>query len=51
MNKAVSVYKGWRNKRNFINLVITTDARLLNDIGYRPEIIEQRLKTPFWKFV
>lgn len=51
MTKAVSVYKGWRNKRNFIHLVLTKDARLLKDVGYPPEIIEQRLKTPFWKFV
>lgn len=51
MKKAVSVFRGWRKKRDFINLVLTKDARLLNDVGYRPEIIEQRLKTPFWKFV
>jgi len=50
MTKAVSVYRGWRKKRNFINLVLTKDARLLKDVGYPPEIIEQRLKTPFWKF-
>ncbi len=51
MNKAVSVYRGWRKKRDFIHLVMTRDARLLNDVGYRPEIIQQRLETPFWKFV
>ena len=51
MNKAVSVYRGWRKKRDFIHLVLTKEARLLKDVGYPPEIVEQRLRTPFWKFV
>lgn len=51
MKKAVTVYRGWRKKRDFIQLVLTKEARLLTDVGYPPEIIEQRLKTPFWKFV
>jgi uncharacterized protein YjiS (DUF1127 family) len=50
MKRAMSVYKGWRKKRDFIHLVLTKDSRLLKDVGYPPEIIEQRLKTPFWKF-
>lgn len=50
MNKAVSVYKGWRMKRDFIQLILTKDARLLKDVGYPPEIVAQRLDTPFWKF-
>lgn len=51
MNRAVSVYRGWRKKRDFTQLVLTKDARLLKDVGYPPEIVEQRLRTPFWKFV
>ncbi len=51
MKRAVTVYRGWRKKRDFINLVLNKDARLLKDVGYPPEIIEQRLRTPFWKFV
>jgi uncharacterized protein YjiS (DUF1127 family) len=51
MKKAVSVYRGWRKKRDFIHLVLTKESRLLKDVGYPPEIIEQRLRTPFWKFV
>lgn len=31
-------------------MVETLDERLLLDVGFSPEIIESRLKTPFWKF-
>lgn len=51
MKNAVSVYRGWRKKREFIQLVLSKEPRLLKDVGYPPELIEQRLKTPFWKFV
>lgn len=51
MKKVVSVYQGWRRKRDFTNLVLQKEARLLKDVGYPPEIIAQRLRTPFWKFV
>jgi len=37
-------------KRNFLHLVTTTDPRLLKDVGYPPEVVENRLRTPFWKF-
>jgi len=37
-------------KRNFLHLVHTMEPRLLQDVGYPPEVVEQRLKTPFWKF-
>jgi hypothetical protein len=50
MKKAASLYKGWRMKRNFLHLVMTMDPRLLQDVGYPPEVVETRLKTPFWKF-
>lgn len=50
MKTAVKVYRGWRKKREFIQLVLTKDARLLKDVGYPPEIVEQRLQVPFWKF-
>ncbi|NMT64953.1 hypothetical protein [Marinobacter orientalis] len=50
MSKAASLYKGWRMKRNFLRLVLTTEPRLLKDVGYPPEVVEQRLRTPFWKF-
>jgi hypothetical protein len=26
------------------------DRRLLNDVGFSPELVEQKLSTPFWKF-
>jgi hypothetical protein len=51
MKRAVSVYRGWRKKRDFIQLVLTRDPRLLRDVGYPPELVQQRLQTPFWKFV
>lgn len=51
MKKIVSVYTGWRKKRDFTKLVLSKEARLLKDVGYPPEIVEQRLRTPFWKFV
>ncbi|MDI9245311.1 hypothetical protein [Marinobacter sp. CHS3-4] len=50
MRKAVYAYRGWRKKRDFIQLVLTKDSRLLTDVGYPPEIVQQRLSTPFWKF-
>lgn len=50
MKKVVSVYHGWRKKRDFINLVLHKEARLLKDVGYPPEVIAQRLRTPFWDF-
>ncbi len=51
MKKAANYYRGWRMKREFIRLVLTKDARLLKDVGYPPEMVAQRLSTPFWKFV
>lgn len=50
MKKAASLYKGWRMKRNFLHLIHTTEPRLLMDAGYPPEVVEQRLRTPFWRF-
>ncbi|WP_166263628.1 hypothetical protein [Marinobacter caseinilyticus] len=50
MKRAVSLYKGWRMKRNFTHLVLSLDSRLLNDAGFSPEIVHQKLNTPFWKF-
>lgn len=50
MKRAASLYKGWRMKRNFIHMVMTMDRRLLNDVGFSPEMVEQKLSTPFWKF-
>ncbi|MEC7815360.1 MAG: DUF1127 domain-containing protein [Pseudomonadota bacterium] len=50
MKRAASLYKGWRMKRNFVHLVSTMDPRLLNDVGFSPEIVERKLSTPFWKF-
>ncbi len=50
MKKAASLYKGWRMKRDFLHLVHTTDPRLLLDVGISPDVVEQRRKTPFWKF-
>lgn len=37
-------------KRHFVHLVTTMDSRLLKDVGYPPELVEQKLSTPFWKF-
>ncbi len=51
MKKARAVYRGWRRKRDFVKLILTREARLLKDIGLTPEIVYQRLNTPFWKFV
>ncbi len=50
MKRAVTLYRGWKTKRHFVQLVMTLDRRLLNDVGFPPEIVEQRLSTPFWKF-
>ncbi len=50
MKRAVTLYRGWKTKRNFVQLVMTLDRRLLNDVGFPPEIVEQRLSTPFWKY-
>lgn len=50
MKRAASIYKGWRMKRNFIHLVTTMDSRLLNDVGFSPEVVAKRLNTPFWEF-
>jgi|TARA_R110002124_G_scaffold64063_1_gene175446 hypothetical protein len=50
MKRAASLYKGWRMKRNFLHLVMTMEPRLLKDVGYPPELVAQRLDTPFWKF-
>jgi len=37
-------------KRNFVRLVENTEPRLLMDVGFPPDVIEARLRTPFWKF-
>ncbi len=50
MKRASAFYRGWRMKRNFIHLVMTTDRRLLNDVGFSPDVVHQKLRTPFWKF-
>ncbi|WP_288074104.1 hypothetical protein [Marinobacter sp.] len=50
MKRAASLHKGWRTKRNFLHLVLTMEPRLLKDVGYPPELVAQRLDTPFWKF-
>ncbi|HET8800448.1 MAG TPA: hypothetical protein VFN01_04620 [Marinobacter sp.] len=50
MKTAATWYKGWRMKRHFVHLVTTMDSRLLKDVGYPPELVEQKLSTPFWKF-
>lgn len=50
MKRAASLYKGWRMKRNFLHLALTMEPRLLKDVGYPPELVAQRLDTPFWKF-
>ena len=50
MKRAAAMYQGWRMKRNFVQLVMTMDPRLLNDVGFSPDVVHQRLRTPFWKF-
>ncbi len=50
MKRAVTLYRGWKTKRNFVHLVMNLDRRLLNDVGFPPEIVQQRLSTPFWKY-
>ncbi|MBW0146166.1 hypothetical protein [Marinobacter arenosus] len=50
MKRAAAIYQGWRMKRNFVHLVMTMDRRLLNDVGFSPDVVHQKLNTPFWKF-
>ncbi|MFO7527300.1 MAG: hypothetical protein R6W86_00635 [Marinobacter sp.] len=50
MKTAATLFKGWRMKRNFVRLVENTEPRLLLDVGFSPEVVEARLRTPFWKF-
>ncbi len=50
MKRAVTFYRGWKMKRDFVHLVTTMDRRLLIDAGLSPDIVVQRLNTPFWKF-
>lgn len=50
MKRAVTLYRGWKMKREFMVLVTTMDRRLLNDAGISQDVVIQRLNTPFWKF-
>ncbi len=50
MKRAITLYRGWKMKREFVYLVSTMDRRLLNDAGLSPDVVLQRMNTPFWKF-
>lgn len=50
MKKAAQYFQKWRQKQIFTYMVETLDERLLLDAGFTPDVIESRLKTPFWKF-
>lgn len=50
MSTAVSMYRRWRSKRNFMHLVENKDARLLEDVGLPMDVVQKKLNTPFWRF-
>ncbi len=50
MKTASDWIKGWRMKRNFVRLVKSKEPRLLRDAGFTPDVVYQKLRTPFWKF-
>lgn len=50
MKKAVSLYQKWRQKQNFVHLALSMDQRLMSDIGFTHDVVQEKLRTPFWKY-
>lgn len=46
----VKALRGWKSKRDFRRLVSKTEQRILQDIGITEDYVNEKMKTPFWKF-
>lgn len=50
MSTVTGLFAKWRQKRSFVHLAQTMEPRLMADVGFPPDVVREKLNTPFWRF-